>query len=60
MLTKASPINLSQPKFSKRSILILGKTPLGNRIKKITAIVFRINQITPLKNSIENIGSPGV
>ena len=51
MLTKAKPISLYQPMWSNMSILILGKTPLGSKIKKITATVLRTNQITPLIKS---------
>jgi NADH:ubiquinone oxidoreductase subunit H len=40
MLTKARPINFVHPRLNNISILIHGKTPHGNSIKKITPTVF--------------------
>ena len=60
MLTNAKPISLYQPRLNNISILILGNTPLGNSMKKMTPTVLITNQAIPLSVSCENIGKPGM
>src|SRR3970282_2811868 len=59
MLIKAKAISLFHPILKSISILILGKTPLGIKMKNITATVFSVNQIVPFNISWVVIGRPG-
>src|SRR3989344_9166465 len=60
MLTKDKPISRYQPTCNSKSILILGNTPLGSKMKNITAAVLSINHKVPFSLSCENRGSPSI